>query len=85
MTHPPVRFRRAAGMLPLPVPERGGSIETLTSFLNLPTRDDQVLVVSWLLGALQHSGPFPLLAIAGEQGSAKTVLSKILRALIDPM
>jgi hypothetical protein len=25
-----------------------------------------------------------LLAIAGEQGSAKTVLSKILRALIDP-
>ena len=84
MTHPPVRFRRAAGMLPLPIPERGGSIETLASFLNLPARDDQVLVVSWLLGGLQHRGPFPLLAIAGEQGSAKTVLSKILRALIDP-
>jgi hypothetical protein len=84
MTHPPVRFRRAAGMLPLPLPERGGSIETLTSFLNLPTHEDRVLVVSWLLGALQHPGPFPLLAIAGEQGSAKTVLSKILRALIDP-
>jgi hypothetical protein len=84
ITHPPVRFRRAAGMLPLPSPERGGSIETLASFLNLPARDDQVLVVSWLLGALQHAGPFPLLAIAGEQGSAKTVLSKLLRALIDP-
>jgi hypothetical protein len=84
MTHPPVRFRRAAGMLPLPLPERGGSIETLASFLNLPAQEDQVLVVSWLLGALQHPGPFPLLAIAGEQGSAKTVLSKILRALIDP-
>jgi hypothetical protein len=86
MTHPPVRFRRAAGMLPLPLPlpERGGSIEALAPFLNLPARDDQVLVISWLLGALQHPGPFPLLAIAGEQGSAKTVLSKILRALIDP-
>jgi hypothetical protein len=83
-TRPPVRFRRAAGMLPLPMPERGGSIETLASFLNISARDDQVLVVSWLLGALQHPGPFPLLAIAGEQGSAKTVLSKILRALIDP-
>jgi hypothetical protein len=59
-------------------------METLASFLNLPAGDDQVLVVSWLLGALQHCGPFPLLAIAGEQGSAKTVLSKILRALIDP-
>jgi hypothetical protein len=84
MTHPPVRFRRAAGMLPLPMPERGGSIETLASFLNLPAHEDRVLVVSWLLGALQHPGPFPALAIAGEQGSAKTVLSKILRALIDP-
>jgi hypothetical protein len=84
ITHPPVRFRRATGMRPMPMPERGGSIETLVSFLNLPARDDQVLVVSWLLGALQHPGPFPLLAIAGEQGSAKTVLSKILRALIDP-
>jgi hypothetical protein len=84
MTHPPVRFRRAPGMLPLPTPERGGSIESLAPFLNIPSPDDQVLVVSWLLGALQHSGPFPLLAIGGEQGSAKTVLSKILRALIDP-
>src|SRR5271166_1099826 len=84
VTRPPVRFRRAAGMLPLPMPETGGSIETLASFLNIQTRDDLVMVVSWLLGALQHPGPFPLLAIAGEQGSAKTVLSKILRALIDP-
>jgi len=84
VAHPPVRFRRAPGMLPLPTPERGGSIEALTSFLNITTRDDQVLTVSWLLGALQSSGPFPLLAIAGEQGSAKTFLSKILRALVDP-
>ena len=28
--------------------------------------------------------PIPLLAISGEQGSAKTVLSKMLKALIDP-
>jgi hypothetical protein len=81
---PPVRFRRPAGMLPLPAPERGGSIETLRSFLNLPSRNDFVLIVAWLLAALRAGGPYPLLAISGEQGSAKTVLSKLLRALIDP-
>jgi hypothetical protein len=43
-----------------------------------------VLVAAWLLGALRAGGPYPVLAIAGEQGSAKTVLSKLLRALIDP-
>jgi hypothetical protein len=31
-----------------------------------------------------HEVPYPLLAISGEQGSAKTVLSKLLKALIDP-
>jgi hypothetical protein len=81
---PPVRFRRSPGMLPLPVPERGGPIEALRSFLNLSNHNDFVLVVAWLLAALRASGPYPLLAISGEQGWAKTVLSKLLRALVDP-
>ena len=80
----PVRFRRAAGMLALPLPARGGSITELRRFVNLPDPDDFVLVVTWLLGALRANGPFPLLAISGEQGSAKTVLSKMLRAMVDP-
>jgi ABC-type phosphonate transport system ATPase subunit len=42
------------------------------------------LVVAWLLAALRSGGPYPLLAISGEHGSAKTVLSKFLRALVDP-
>jgi hypothetical protein len=71
-------------MLPLPVPQQGGSIEALNSFLNLASRDDFVLIVAWLLAALRANGPYPLLAISGEQGSAKTVLSKLLKALIDP-
>ena len=81
---PPVRFRRPAGMLPLPVPEPGGSIEALGALLNLSSRSDFVLVVAWLLATLRPRGPYPLLAISGEQGSAKTVLSKLLKALIDP-
>jgi hypothetical protein len=71
-------------MLPLPTPQAGGSIEELASFLNLPSRIDFVLVVAWLLATLRAGGPYPVLAISGEQGSAKTVLSKLLKALIDP-
>jgi hypothetical protein len=81
---PPVRFRRAAGMLPLPMPMRGGSLEELTSFFNVANRTDFILVVAWLLAAFRHGGPYPLLVISGEQGSAKTVLSKMLRGMIDP-
>jgi hypothetical protein len=74
---PPVRFRRPAGMLPLPVPQPGGSIEALLPLLNLSSRNDFVLVVAWLLAALRSSGPYPVLAISGEQGSAKTVLRQM--------
>src|SRR6266436_8842371 len=59
---PPVRFRRPAGMLPLPVPEQGASIEALNSFLNLSNPNDFVLIVAWLLAALRPEGPYPLLA-----------------------
>jgi hypothetical protein len=47
---PPVRFRRPAGMLPLPVPERGG--EALNSFLNLPSRNDLCLDCRLVVGGL---------------------------------
>src|SRR5262249_47671656 len=49
---PPARFRRPPGLLPLPMPERGGSLDQLTALLNLPGRDEPVLVTTWLLAAL---------------------------------
>ena len=82
--NPPVRFRRAAGMKPLPIPVSGGSIETLRSFLNVQSDAHFVLAVSWMLAVLRHRGPYPVLVLSGEQGSAKSTLSAILRALLDP-
>jgi hypothetical protein len=82
--NPPVRFRRAAGMQPLPVPIADGSVETLRSFLNVKTDADFVLAVAWALACLRDRGPYPVLALSGEQGSAKSTFSAILRALLDP-
>lgn len=81
---PPVRFRRAAGMRPLPVPERGGSIDLLRRFLNVGSDNDFRLAVAWVLAALSGRGPYPVLALAGEQGSAKSTAAAVLRALTDP-
>ena len=81
---PPVRFRRAAGMQPLPVPAPGGSVETLRSFLNVQSDTDFVLVVAWALAVLRNHGPYPVIVLSGEQGSAKSTFSAILRSLLDP-
>jgi hypothetical protein len=82
--NPPVRFRRAAGMQPLPLPAPGGSVETLRSFLNVQSDTDFVLVVAWALAVLRNRGPYPVIVLSGEQGSAKSTFSAILRALLDP-
>ena len=84
VARPPVRFRRAAGMLPLPAPETDGSIEALRSFLNVTSDADFVLAVSWMLAALRGAGPYPVLVLAGEQGTAKSTVAAMLRALLDP-
>jgi hypothetical protein len=82
--NPPVRFRRAAGILSLPRPVPGGSVETLRSFLNVKTDADFVLAVAWLLACLRDRGPYPVMVLSGEQGSAKSTFSRMLRALLDP-
>jgi hypothetical protein len=82
--HPPVRFRRAAGMQALPAPVSGGSVEALRSFLNVRSDADFVLVIAWALACLRDRGPYPVIVLSGEQGSAKSTFSAILRALLDP-
>jgi hypothetical protein len=59
-------------------------MESLNSFLNLARRDDFVLIVAWLLAALRSGGPYPLLAISGEQGSAKTSYSRLRSTPMPP-
>jgi len=80
----PVKFRRARGMKALPMPERGGSIADLRPFLNLSSDENFVLVASWLVAALRPSGPYPVLVLLGEAGSAKSTAVRVLRELIDP-
>jgi hypothetical protein len=81
--NPPVRFRRPKGMSPLPEPERGGILEMLKQFVNI-SDEEWVLLVGWMLGALRPRGPYPILEIHGEQGSAKSTTSRMIRQLVDP-
>jgi hypothetical protein len=79
------RFRRSPGMAALPRPVRqGADLECLRPFVNVRNDDDFKLIVGWLLGALRPEGPYPLLILTGEQGSAKSTTAKVLRRLIDP-
>jgi hypothetical protein len=81
---PPVRFVRKAGFAPLPYPQVGDTLEELRPFLNLATYGDFMLIVAWTAFSLSPWGPYPVLVLQGEQGSAKSTTVRVLRALADP-
>jgi hypothetical protein len=82
--NPAVRFRRAPGMLALPVPRGGGSLDEIGEFLNVKSADDMVLMLTWITAAMRPKGPFPVLALHGEHGSCKSTAARVIRWLVDP-
>jgi hypothetical protein len=83
VAQPPVRFLRPPGLLPLPEPVSGGTLEDLRPFAHV-TDADWHLVLAWLAAALRPQGPYPVLVLNGERGTGKSTLTRVLCSLIDP-
>jgi len=81
---PEVRFRRSKATGALPLPMQGGG-EALKDILSPWALEEAplTLVLAWALGTLS-AGPYPVLALSGEQGSGKSTLARTLQRLIDP-
>jgi putative DNA primase/helicase len=78
-----VKLMRSNAMRALAHPEQGGLIEELRRFVNV-SDDEFMMVVAWIVAAKRHYGPYPILVLNGEQGSGKSVVSRMLRSLVDP-
>ena len=78
----PVNFTRSKAMLALPEP-RPGSVDYLRNLLNVSDQGWK-LIAGWLLGCLNPDGPYPLLVLGGEQGTAKSTAAELIRNTIDP-
>jgi hypothetical protein len=66
----------------LPEPARDGDLELLRPFVNCTER--WPLVVAFVATALRFGGPYPILILKGNQGSAKSTTARMLGELIDP-
>jgi hypothetical protein len=90
--NPPVHFRRTPGMHAIPTPVGGGSVHELRDHFHLEPEGNAedgpssayILIVAWLLAVLRGCGPYPILALTGEQGTGKSLTAELLRSLLDP-
>lgn len=79
----PVVFRRTEVGQAMPMPARGGDLESLWSLCNVGL-DERPLVLSWLLATFRPEVPCPILVLVGEQGCAKSTSTRVLVSLVDP-
>ncbi|HOD29426.1 MAG TPA: DUF3854 domain-containing protein [Syntrophales bacterium] len=79
-----VKFLRPNGMAALPHPKEGGGVEDLKKYVNLANPEDFPLIVGYIIGCFHPAGPYPILAVTGEQGSAKSTLLRVIKNLSDP-
>lgn len=83
VNRPLTRFRKTPTMAELPEPARGGDLNELWAFLNVAV-EDRIVLLTWMIQSLLARGPYPLLLLAGEQGSGKSTFARVLQRLIDP-
>jgi putative DNA primase/helicase len=81
---PSIKLLRSPSTRPLPPPEHGSLIEELRRFVNVKSDDDFTLVVAWIIAAMRHRGPFPILVVNGEAGAGKSTFTRLVRSLLDP-
>lgn len=79
-----IHFKRSKNTLPLPIPERGGEIDTLKDLINAGTEENWILTLAWLSQAFWCRGPYAHLYLRGTQGTAKSYMMQTLKAISDP-
>jgi putative DNA primase/helicase len=79
-----VRFTRTSAMMPFPEPDLDGDLAELQALF--PTLDETTwtLVLGAILAGFHPRGPYPILVITGGHRSGKSLLSLMIRRLLDP-
>ncbi|MBF0546511.1 MAG: bifunctional DNA primase/polymerase [Candidatus Riflebacteria bacterium] len=79
-----INFLRNSQMSTIPYPEAGGNLDQFKEVFCLKDKETAILLLAFLLICLSPKGPYAILLIQGEHGSAKSTRMKWAKRLIDP-
>lgn len=81
---PPILFVRHHHQQPQIDPVKGGDPRKIFNFINIKDDDNKILLLIYIIACFIPDVPHPILNIYGPQGSAKSMLSKIIKKIVDP-
>ena len=79
----PPRFYRPAGFGVQVVPEAGGDLNALRDLLHLEEKN-WVLLLAFMIICLKPTHPYMVLLLSGGHGSGKSMISELVKRIIDP-
>lgn len=77
-------FRSYPVMKSQVTPTTGGNLNWLLDLFQIQEDSDRALLLAWIVAGFVPEIAHPILAVHGQQGSAKTTLCKLIVDLIDP-
>ncbi|OGZ65191.1 MAG: hypothetical protein A3C50_02980 [Candidatus Staskawiczbacteria bacterium RIFCSPHIGHO2_02_FULL_43_16] len=80
----PILFKRYSHQQAQVEPVQGGDIKDILKFINIQNEDQKILLLVWVVSCFIPDFPHPIPNFYGAQGSAKSLMCKILRKIIDP-
>lgn len=80
---PPILFRHYSHQSPQVEPQEG-NLDDIFEVLNVTNPQSRLLIKIYLVAALLADIPLPVLVLFGEQGTAKSFFSKLMKLLLDP-
>lgn len=84
--NPPVKFIRSKIQLPIEgakIDAQSEDLNLLKKYVKFKAENDFILFVAWLMSCLNTNGGYPPLFLVGEQGSAKSTVSTLIKNLLD--
>lgn len=76
-------FQRPPSMKPLVRPVRGGNVENLKPFVNVPDDESFRLLVAFLVSTFRPETPFVFMLLNSTEGGAKTTTARFCKNLVD--
>ncbi len=86
ITNPPVKFVRSKIQKAIGAPDTKAvakDLRLMKKYVPFKTEEDFILFVSWLLSCMNTEGGYPPFFLIGEQGSAKSTTTEIIKNLLD--
>lgn len=77
-------FYRPLSSQAMITPKEAKDWNVFKKHFNTKSEEDLQLIIGFLLAALRPKGPYPILVIQGEQGSAKSTIARMIKTLVDP-